>query len=36
MAAIAELMRLGKLPSPEEVRANPSLDPMALLRDLQK
>jgi NADPH-dependent 2,4-dienoyl-CoA reductase/sulfur reductase-like enzyme len=34
MAAIAELMRLGKLPSPEEVRANPNLDPMALLREL--
>ncbi len=36
MAAIAELMRLGKMPAPEEVRTNPSLDPLALVRELQK
>jgi apoptosis-inducing factor 3 len=35
MAAIAELMRLGKLPSPEEVRTNKALDPLGLVKGLQ-
>jgi NADPH-dependent 2,4-dienoyl-CoA reductase/sulfur reductase-like enzyme/nitrite reductase/ring-hydroxylating ferredoxin subunit len=36
MAAIAELLRLDKLPAPEVLRTNPELDPMALLQELQK
>ena len=36
MAAIAELMRLDKLPTPEELRAHPGYDPMARLKELQK
>jgi NADPH-dependent 2,4-dienoyl-CoA reductase/sulfur reductase-like enzyme/nitrite reductase/ring-hydroxylating ferredoxin subunit len=36
MAAIAELMRLDKMPGAEEVRANLSLDPLALLKEVQK
>ena len=32
MAALAELMRLDKMPSAEHVRTNPNLDPLALLK----
>ena len=36
MAAIAELLRLEKLPSAEQLRRDPAFDPMGRLKELQR